>query len=90
MELKDWINIIAIVLSPIVAVLITMWLTTRNEKRKEKEASFLQRSAKACFQMQRPSAVPETKDTVRQRKRKERGWQQDPKAQRSQSPFWGS
>ena len=33
MELKDWINIIAIVLSPIVAVLITMWLTTRNEKQ---------------------------------------------------------
>ncbi|MCI5544734.1 MAG: hypothetical protein MR368_04595 [Azospirillum sp.] len=42
MELKDWINIIAIVLSPIFAVLITMWLTIRNEKRKEKMEVFKQ------------------------------------------------
>lgn len=42
MEVKDWINIIAIILSPIFAVLITMWLTTKNEKRKEKMEVFKQ------------------------------------------------
>lgn len=42
MEIKDWINIVVIVLSPIFAVLITMWLTARNEKRKEKMEAFKQ------------------------------------------------
>lgn len=42
MEIKDWINIVAIILSPIFAVIITMWLTTRNEKRKEKMEVFKQ------------------------------------------------
>ena len=42
MEIKDWINIAAIILSPIFAVIITMWLTTRNEKRKEKMEVFKQ------------------------------------------------
>lgn len=40
MELKDCINVVAIVLSPIFAVFITMWITTRNEKRKEKMEVF--------------------------------------------------
>lgn len=42
MEVKDWINIIAIILSPVFAVLITVWLTTKNEKRKEKVEVFKQ------------------------------------------------
>ena len=40
--MQFWINILAIVLSPIVAVGITVWLTQRNEKRKEKMEVFKQ------------------------------------------------
>ena len=35
-QISFWINIAAIVLSPIIAVCITIWLTRREEKRKEK------------------------------------------------------
>lgn len=42
MNAQFWINVLAIVLSPILAVLITIWLTRRNEKRKEKMETFKQ------------------------------------------------
>lgn len=42
MNAQFWINVLAIVLSPILAVLITIWLTRRNEKRKEKMEAFRQ------------------------------------------------
>ena len=32
----DWLNIVALVLSPLVAVLVSLWLQDRNERRKEK------------------------------------------------------
>lgn len=40
--MQFWINVLAIILSPIFAVLITMKLTQRNEKRKEKMEVFKQ------------------------------------------------
>lgn len=42
MNVQFWINILAIFLSPIIAVLITIWLTQKNEKRKEKMEVFKQ------------------------------------------------
>lgn len=42
MEIKDIINIVAIVLSPMLAVGLTIWLTKKNEKRKEKMEAFKQ------------------------------------------------
>lgn len=42
MEIKDIINIVAIVLSPMFAVGLTIWLTKKNEKRKEKMEAFKQ------------------------------------------------
>ena len=36
MEIKDIINIAAIVLSPIIAVLVTIFLQNRSDKKKEK------------------------------------------------------
>ena len=38
MEIKDIINIAAIVLSPIIAVLVTIFLQNRSDKKKEKIA----------------------------------------------------
>ena len=37
MEIKDIINIAAIVLSPIIAVLVTIFLQNRSDKKKENE-----------------------------------------------------
>ncbi len=42
MEIRDWINIIAVLLSPIIAVVISLHLTKREEKRKEKMEVFKQ------------------------------------------------
>ena len=53
MELKDWINIIAIVLSPIVAVLITMWLTTRMKTQGEDGGLQAINDIKSCFRNNR-------------------------------------
>jgi hypothetical protein len=33
MELKDWLNVVAVLLSPLFAVQITVWLADRKEKR---------------------------------------------------------
>ena len=33
METKDWINVAAILLSPVIAVLVTLWYQSRKEKR---------------------------------------------------------
>lgn len=38
----DWINVIAIIISPIIAVLITTWINSKNEQRKEKMEVFKQ------------------------------------------------
>ena len=38
MEIKDIINIAAIVLSPIIAVVVTIFLQNRSDKKKEKIA----------------------------------------------------
>lgn len=38
MEIKDIINIVAIVLSPIIAVVVTIFLQNRSDKKKEKIA----------------------------------------------------
>lgn len=40
MEMKDILNLIAIIVIPIVAVLIGQWLQTRSEKRKDKMQIF--------------------------------------------------
>ena len=37
MEIKDIINIVAIVLSPIIAVVVTIFLQNRSDKKKENE-----------------------------------------------------
>lgn len=42
MNVQFWFNLVVIALSPILAVLITVWLTQRNEKRKEKMEVFKQ------------------------------------------------
>jgi septation ring formation regulator EzrA len=42
MEVIDLINIMAILVSPIIAVIITVWLNNKNEKRKEKLEAFKQ------------------------------------------------
>lgn len=36
MIIDDWLNLVAIVMAPIVAVLIGQWLQNRAEKRKDK------------------------------------------------------
>lgn len=40
MELKDWLNVVAVLLSPLFAVQITVWLTDRKEKRTRKLSLF--------------------------------------------------
>ena len=34
-EMKDWISIIAVLVSPLIAVSVTVWLEKRRQKRKD-------------------------------------------------------
>lgn len=40
MELKDWLNVVAVLLSPVFAVQITVWLADRKERRARRLALF--------------------------------------------------
>ena len=39
-EMKDWISIIAVLVSPLIAVSVTVWLEKRRQKRKDKMELF--------------------------------------------------
>lgn len=41
MEHKDWINLYALILSPIIAIVITLWHQSRKEKREQRMELFL-------------------------------------------------
>jgi hypothetical protein len=41
MEIKDYVEISAVVIGPVIAVCITLWYQNRQDKRKSKMSTFI-------------------------------------------------